>query len=290
MQSLVNAPVLALDLVRHPAGDRVCDALDRVLVLDAGDLAALARTAAGLPSRTAARRRLLAVADRAPRLSDALADTGGAFAGPLAPAPLQQTARRLAACLLGRLTDVHAMLLSSDPLCDDDAPLEAVGAALDAVTAVWSSLDPEADPADVATLLAPWQAGLALFPTATPLAVPTGATGSLLELLDAVARSTPEQWTELGAAHDALFDGLAWSTAVHEGCRAAAESSRTADVARWHLAAARTAHGTGHAGQGAGAMMAVVSAVQATCVRDLLRAETAASLTGACRAVFGWSG
>jgi len=287
----VNAPVLALDLVRHPAGDRVCDALDRVLVLDADDLAALARTAVDLPSRTQARGRLLAVADRAPRLADALTDTGSAFSGPLAPAPLQQAARRLASCLLGRLPDVHAMLLSCDPLGDDDAPLEAVGAALDAVTAVWCSADRQADPADVATLLAPWQAALAAFPTPTPLAVPVGATGSLLDLLDAVARSTPAQWTELDAAHEALFDGLDWSTAVHQGCRAAAESRRTADVARWHLAAARTAHGTGHAGQGVapGAMMAVVSAVQATCVRDLLPPETTASLTGACRAVLGWS-
>lgn len=58
------------------------------------------------------------------------------------------------------------------------------------------------------------------------------------------------------------------------------------------LRSARTAHGTGHADDGVapGAMMAVVSAVQATCVQDLLPPDTTASLTGACRAVLGWRG
>ena len=290
MHSLVNAPVLALDLVRHPSGARVCDVLDRVLVLDAHDQAALAVAGAAGPVRTPARRRLLDVAARAPRMADVLAEAARTFVDGLAGGPAEKASTELSGALVGRLPDVHAMLLGDGPLAGSDVLVEAVGAALDAVTAAWTALDPAALPADVDLLTAPWLDALPVFPTRTPLAVPDGATGSLLDLLDALARATPAQWTALDVAHDVLFDGLDWSTAMHQGCRAAAESGRTRDVARWHLAAARTAHGTGltMAVGAPGAMMSVVAAVQATCVGDLLESATLDVLTGPCRAMLGW--
>lgn len=290
MYTTVSAGVLALDLARHPAGGALADLVDRALVLTPEDLSALSDAAAH-DDRGPARRRLLKTAERSPRLADALSEVTQRLAASLNGATtVSLPATDLAARLVGRLHDLHALLIGESPLAEADAA--AVGAVLDAVTAAWLQHDPEVAIVDAQQLRGPWEQAVPPFPGSTPAVGVDGATESLLSLLDAVARAGTEQWLELDRAHEAMYDGLDWSTAMHEGCREAAGSDRTLAVARWHLAAARTAHGTGLTRQliAPGAMMSVVAAVQGTCVRDLLPAATTASLTGPCRAVLGWSG
>ena len=295
MYTTVSAGVLALDLARHPAGAAVADLVDRALVLTPDDLLALGAGAV-TSDRGAARRRVLEIAERAPRLADALAEVGPRLTaaltdtGAIARQATERAAKDLAAQLVGSLPDLHALLLGESPLADADAG--AVGVVLDAVTAAWLQHDPAVAGVDVQLLRHPWEQAVPAFPASTPEVGLVGVTGSLLSLLDAVARASTEQWLELDRAHEAMYDGLDWSIAMHEGCREAAESGRTQPIARWHLAAARTAHGTGLSRQltAPGAMMSVVAAVQGACVRDLLPELTTASLTGPCRAVLGWSG
>lgn len=285
--SLVSASVLALDLTRHPSGARLADLVDSALLLDEPTLAALREAAAALPDRQPARRRLLTVAQHQPSMADGLA---GVSAGLRAEQPSLVASAALAGRLLGRLPHLHAMLLQEGPLAEAE-PL-AVGTVLDAVTATWCAADPSAQLDDLEALHAPWHAAVPPFPAPLPVAVPAGASASLLQLLDRVASSTPAQWRELAHANDASYGGLGWSETLHLACLATAETDRVLDVARWLLAASRTASTTDHATDGVapGAMMAVVSAVQATCVRDVLPAETVATMTGPCRAVLGWSG
>lgn len=300
MYSTVSAGVLALDLARHPAGGALADLIDRTLVLTPADLVSLGRAAAGV-DRGPARRRLLGVASQAPRLADGLTDVAARLAAALGSTEASDrhasertatelTATELAGRLVGSLPDLHALLLDESPLAHADT--DAIGVVLDAVTAVWLQHDPSAAVSDVRLLGDPWARAISPFPSQTPDVGVAGVTSSLLSLLDAIASTGVEQWLELDQAHEAMYDGLDWSVAMHAGCRAAVESGRTLPVARWLLAAARTAHGTGLSQQGVapGAMMSIVAAVQATCVRDLLPEATAATLTGACRAVLGWSG
>jgi hypothetical protein len=286
----VSSGVLALDLARHPAGARVADLVERVLLLDAGELARLAEAGGRSADRGAARRRLLEVTAQAPTMADALSAVTHALRDAPDSAQVAQASAALASRLTGRLPDLQALLLGADPLADPATPVEAIAAVLDAVTATWLAASVRVRAEDVQTLRAPWHVAVDPFPVAVAPAVPERAAADLLDLLDRVARSTPEQWAGLDTAHEASYDALGWSSTMHEACRAAADADRTVDIARWQLAAARTAANTGHprAVCAPGAMMSVVAAVQATCVRDLLPQEPLATMTGPCRAVLGW--
>jgi hypothetical protein len=286
----VSSGVLALDLARHPAGARVADLVERVLLLDADELARLAQAGGRSVDRGAARRRLLEVTAQAPTMADALSAVTHALHDGPDSARVGQASAVLASRLMGRLPDLQALLLGTDPLADPATPLEAIAAVLDAVTATWLAPDEQVPAEDVQALRAPWESAVDAFPVAGPQAAPERATADLLDLLDRVARCTAQQWAELDAAHDASYDALGWSVSMHEACRAVADADRTVGVARWQLAAARTAATTGHPGASCapGAMMSVVAAVQATCVRDLLPQEPLATMTGPCRAVLGW--
>lgn len=282
MYTLISAGVLALDLSRHPNGARVADVVDRVLLLEPADVHALTAAAELDPDRGAARQRLFAASAAEPGVADALAAVAPALGGGVEPAPVREVAGTLSTRLMGRLHDLHAMLLREPPLAG--AEVAVVGAVLDAVTAVWVEALPQADPADVALLLEPWDAAVPPFPSPLP------ACPALSDLLERVARCSRDQWAQLDAAHDAAYGPLAWSQAVHEACRLAAEQEREVEVARWLLAAARTASTTGHTlvGTTPGAMMSVVAAVQAVLVAEQLQLELLAPMTGPCRTVLGW--
>lgn len=291
MYSLISAGVLALDLARHPAGARVTDVVERVMLLQPDDLTALGEAAALVPDRSVARKRLLAVAAASPTVSDTLASLTDTLASAgLEAAPVREASSLLATRLVGRLPDLHALLLSSEPLNGTDVPVGAIGAALDAVTAVWTSPQHSSRPGDLALMLTAWDAAVPIFPSPLPECDVPGAREALYDLLDRLAHCTPEQWADLDSAHVASYDLLGWSEHVHEACKAAAEAGRTIDVARWLLAAARTGNNTGHpqSGFAPGAMMSVVAAVQAICVLDVLPAESLAIMTGPCRASLNW--
>lgn len=75
MYSLVNAPVLCLDLACHPHGFDVAVALDRVLRLRPGELPALEAVFRDDASRTAAWAEVAEACGRTQRLSAAISGT-----------------------------------------------------------------------------------------------------------------------------------------------------------------------------------------------------------------------
>ena len=284
MYTLVSASVLALDLVRHPAGAAVADVLDAALVLDDLDGQAAPPSAVDL-GRPAARQRLLAAADRAPRLGAALRSvslslssaTAGATTGAL---ELLQTT------LLGRLDDLVVLL--EDELCGRRAlPRPVVDAAVDAAVAAWCAPLDGVDPADVTTLCAPWSALVGELPAPPPV---SGAPLPLLELLEAVARADEPAWRLLQTAHDVQHAPLRWSELLHLASRAAVQHERTVDVARWQLSAVRAASASGPpATASCRAVMSLVAAVQALALRDVLPAAVVEGLVAPCRLALGLS-
>ena len=245
--TLVSAAVLACDLARHPSGAAVADVVDRVLVLGDADL--------GTPAGAAVRERVLSSLAGAPRMSRLMDGVTATLAEGL---PDRATSGVLLAALtetpIGGLQDLHRML-----------QLEGAGqVALDAVTVAWAGR--LADLHDLHELQRPWREAVDPVPPAPP-----SFTG-LVELLEDVARRTPEQWARTVAAHAAHRGSLTWSRQVHEACRAAFHAGRLVQVARAQLAAARALRLSGvSTGPDAHATaMAVTAAVQGLCTQDLL--------------------
>lgn len=275
MYTLVSSSVLALDLARHPHGAAVADVVDRALSLDRLD------PPTAHDGLRQARDRLALFADAAPRVSEALWGVSSAALGGLEPARVAEASQRLQSALMGRLEDLLALL--RDQLAREGLPQGAVDVVLDRVVSAWTSTDGDAD--DVWALRAAWDHAVAdLPPPPTPPAV---RTAGLLDLLEAVARSTRVQWLALDVAHEQQHRGASWSLLLHEASRAAVELDRTVEVTRWQLSAVRAAHASGHALTtcAPGAMMSVVAAVQALCVQDVVAPAVADGLLGPCRAV-----
>ena len=273
MYTLVSASVLALDLARHPSGAAVADVVDRALVLSGA-----AGTAAAVDlDRAAARARLLAAADRAPRIEQALRAASrslGTPAGAVAARTLQTT-------LVGRLDDLVRLLVRE--LGDvRGLPAPLVDVVVDRAVAAWVQDDDTALLPDVATLSAPWTGLVGELP---PLPPAVGAVPRLHALLEAVGRADRAQWSALDAAHAAAHSGLSWSDAVHAASRTAAEHERTLPVARWQLSAVRALHAAGHVagGRAPGAAMSVVGAVQALAVLDVVSPGLSEPLLAPCR-------
>ena len=281
MYTLMSASVLALDLTRHPSGAAVADVVDTAL---SPDLARLATGPDGSAAggtvdleRAAARARLLATADRAPRLEQALRTVSQSLA---AGAPTSEL-RVLRAALVGRLDDLVALLVRE---LGDHLPAPVVDVVVDRAVAAWTETAEGVDPADLARLRAPWRELVGELP---PLPPTTGDVRALLGLLEAVARSGSGAWSLLDRAHEAQHRALGWSELMHEASRAAVEAGHTADVARWQLSAVRAAGATGHVVRtcAPGAVMSVVGAVQALAVLDVLPPDVADGLLGPVRAV-----
>jgi len=281
--TLVSACVLACDLVQHPAGLRIADTVDRVLVLGPYDLDRLAVAGAPAPGRADDRAVVLAAAEAAPRLDRLVTGVRGALAE-AAPSPVEARTMvdALAEVLVGRLEQVLALLLQEGPLAHPRLPSDGVQAALDAVAAAW--LPAGSSPAVLAAadrLSGPWRVAA---PTG-PVPLDTSAYGpggavALDDLLDRVSRLDHLGWRRVVAARAAGRRGLRWSTALHVACRAAAESGRVLPVARAQLAAARTMRlaGVSASADARAAAMIVTAAVQATCLRGLLPDDVATTL------------
>ncbi len=281
MYTLMSASVLALDLTRHPSGAAVADVVDTALSLTAQSLVP-AHGATGSAGggtvdleRAAARARLLATADRAPRVEQALRSVSQSLAAGVATSELQV----LRAALVGRLDDLVALLVGELGAL----PAPVVDVAVDRAVAAWTQTAEGVDPADLARLCAPWHELVGELP---PLPPASGDVRALLALLEAVARTGTGAWSLLDRAHEAQHRGLRWSELMHEASCAALDADRTADVARWQLSAVRAVTGTGHAARtcSPGAVMSVVGAVQALAVRDVLPPGVADGLLGPVRA------
>jgi hypothetical protein len=273
--TLVSASVLALDLTRHPGGAQVADVLDRALAL---------RTAAPPQvldlERSAARTRLLAVADTTPRLAQALEAVTRTLGTPDGGA----AAQLLSLALVGRLTDLVA-LLERELGAERGLPQGVVDAAVDAVVAAWASADDTAGAVDVEVLSAPFTEVAGALPAAPP---EQGAVRELLVLLEAVARADARQWAALDTAHGLAHSALQWSELVHVASRAAVGSGRTVDVARWQLSAVRAAHSAVRLpGTSTGAAMSLVGAVQALAVVDVLPTAVVEPLLAPARLALG---
>ncbi len=261
MYTLVSASVLALDLTRHPGGAVVADVLDRALALEPEALRPEPPVLVDL-ERPAARGRLLAVAAAAPHLGEALKAVSRSLGTPDGSA----AARVLSAALVGRLTDLVALV--EHELGQRALPGPVVDAVVDRVVAAWTSADAAAGTGDVERLSAPFTEVAGELPALPPQ---QGDADRLLALLEAVARSGAAQWAALDAAHEAGRSGLQWSELVHVASRAAAESGRVLDVARWQLSGVRAAHSAVRLpGTSCGAALSLVGAVQALAVADLL--------------------
>ena len=281
MYTLVSASVLALDLVRHPTGAAVADVLDRALALDAAPPPRVVDL-----ERAAARRRLLAVASSAPRLDEALRAVSRSLGTPDGRA----AAEVLSAALVGRLTDLVALLERELgerglPRVVVDVVVDRAVAAWAQADAAWAQADAAAGAADVDVLTAPFAEVVGELPPSPPV---HGAVPQLLVLLEAVARSGPAQWSALDEAHALAHTGLQWSELVHTASRAAVESGRTVDVARWQLSAVRAAHSAARLpGTAPGAAMSLVGAVQALAVADVLPTAVAEPLLAPARLALG---
>ena len=287
MYTLVSASVLALDLVRHPSGAVVADTVDRVLALSADDVRHLATCmpaeAADDPQRTAARARLLEACAEEPRMARLMLGVRRVVADGLpGPDEARTIADVLSETLLGGVADLLAMLRRELPLAAATLPPDGVQVALDAVIAAWAGRGREgAHVPDAFLLSSPWNAGAPLPP---PLvgADYGGAGRDLRDLLDAVARMTPERWSRVEKAHATFSLETSWSTSMHKASRVATECGRLNAVARAQLSAARALRlsGVSTSQAGKGSAMAVVAAVQALCVRDQLDAGTVRALVG----------
>ena len=247
MYSLVSASLLACDLARHPSGAAVADVVDRVLALGDADL--------GTEASEDVRARVLSSLAGAPRMSRLMDGVTATLAEGL---PDSATSAVLLAALtetpLGGLEDLHDLLRR-----------EGAGqVALDAVTVAWAGRD--ANLHDLSELRRPWREAIDPVPPAPP-----GFAG-LPDLLDDVARRTPDRWRRTAGAHAASRGSRTWSRQMHEACRAAFEADRLVEVARAQLAAARALRlSAASTGPDAHAVaMAVTAAVQGLCTRDLL--------------------
>jgi hypothetical protein len=286
--TLLSASVLALDLVRHPTGAAVADTVDRALALTPGDVRALAACAADDDEvRGRLRERLLAESAIEPRMSRLMMGVRRAVEDGLPGAAEARTiADVLSETLLGGLGDLLALLGREGPLADPGAPAAGVQVALDAVIAAWCGRGPQgADVAEAFVLAAPWHAGAPLPPPLDDDAY-GGAGRELRDLLDEVARLSPERWGRVEQAHTQGSRARSWSGAMHTASKAAADSGRLLPVARAQLAAARALRlsGVSASATARGGAMAVVAAVQSLCVRDRLDTATAQALTAAWKA------
>ncbi len=262
MYSLVSAGVLAIDLARHPSGTSVADVVDRVLSLTAEDLDALSLSS---PAPGEVRDRVLVHSGTTP-MTTALRQVRHGLATGL-PDAVRGAALRttLTEALLGSLADLHEMLRREQPLVD--APPTAVQVSLDAVTTAWAGR--QADLADLSRLRAPWRDALGAVPASLPQRPWSPA---LAAVLDEVPRRSRAAWARSVTAHREQRAASRWSERMHDACWAVHHADRVVDVARAHLAAARSlrlceastspeAHAHG---------MVLAGAVQAVSAADLL--------------------
>jgi hypothetical protein len=248
--TLVSAPVLAADAVRHPHAVGLADTLDRVLALSSQEAAGLRA-----PASAEVRARVLGACGTTPRVATELEHLREEGA-------TGRLAVRLESALLGSLADVHGLVLRESPLRLLAEDAQQVG--LDAVTAAWAGA--AAAVSDVRALAAPWEAALDPVPPPLP---ERPWTPEVRDLLEEVPRRSAAQWA-VSLQHHRAGRSLRWSDTLHVACRAAWEADRLLEVARAQLAAAR-ALALAHTGVAPyGAALVLTGAVQAACTADLV--------------------
>lgn len=279
MYSLVNVPALCRDLARHPAGAAVTDDLLLAFALDVRLLADLDRSAE--PVRASVRDEVEVHDAGRSRALDVLAATReAAEAGGLAAWPVSIDV--LECAVLGGAEELRRLVVDevlevawqrADGLAVALFP-RALAVAGDGIAATWAT--PSGGPAARA-LGAPWRAWLAAHDL-RPAALDDPALASIVEAIRAA------DGRALAAAAEALRDaragGWSWARAMHDACWAAHLTGRlrSAAVAQLHALRALLDAAAPLAPRPAAAA-AVVAAVHATTVADVLDTPTVAAMT-----------
>lgn len=280
MYSLINAAVLAMDLVRHENGIGVADVLDRALLLRAEDMAALEVAYVDGAARKAAWREVDEVSGSAPRMVDAMAAVAEALGSSGMTVIEPGTADRLSRTPMFGLGDLLAMMRtdvldwtwdrSGDVAVQRHPGASAVVA--DAVAAAYCRgvLSVQS----YAQLGGPFAHALGRHPSALPSDSSFGPqSADLRSLVEAIARLTPADVTALETStQEARADGFHWSQRMHAATWAAYLSGRIRTGARAQLAASRAVlvAGVPPLSSASGVMRAVTAAVQALLVADML--------------------
>jgi hypothetical protein len=286
--SLINAAVLAMDLVRHENGIGVADVLDRALLLHADDMPTLEAAFVDGAARKTAWREVDEASGSAPRMVDAMAAVAEALGNSAMALIEPGTADRLSRTPMFGLGDLLAMTRTDvlDWTWDrsgDVAVQRHPGASAvvgDAVAAAYcrSMLSVQS----YAQLGGPFAAAMGRQPSALPNDDSFGPQSvQLRQLVETIARLSPADVSALEvSARDARDEGFHWSQRMHAATWAAYLSGRIRTSARAQLAASRAVlvAGVSPLASASGVMRAVTAAVQALLVADMLDEDNYMSL------------
>lgn len=247
MTSLVDAPVLACDLARTPAGGQVADVLLQALSAVPRPDVRSGMLDLRLERLRGVVRKLDRVAVDDPAPSEGLTGPG-------------VETRALAGVRLLGLQDITAMLVL-DVLPDD--PLAALAAA-DAVAG--HIMRPMLDRTEVALLLVGWSQLAGPMPAVPELdGLPDPA--ALRDLLEQLQTVDADTFRRVHRAYrtQRRADGACWAPMMHVACRAVAAAGLARPVAAAQLAAVRAllANTALHPGDRSGVMPAITAHVQA---------------------------
>jgi hypothetical protein len=278
--SLINAAVLAMDLVRHENGIGVADVVDRALLLDASDMPMLEAAYADTAARKAAWHEVDEVSGSAPRMVDAMAAVAEALGNSGLTVVEPGTAERLSKTPMFGLGDLLAMVRTDvlDWTWDRSGDIAvqrhpgASAVVADAVAAAHCRglLSVQS----YAQLGGPFATAMGRHPSALPVDDSFGPQSvQLRQLVETIARLSPADVAALEeATREARAEGFHWSQRMHAATWAAHLSGRIRTGARAQLAAARAVlvAGVPPLAAASGVMRAVTAVVQALLVADML--------------------
>lgn len=293
--SLVSAPVLGFDLVRHPAGSEVAQTLLTALSLGPQDLTVFARVAARLPERQPAQLEQARSAQRRGSLS------GSALvAVPEAPdaGPLAGMISSLRRSMINDLDDLEHLVRTDvlawagdEPAATADQPVESAALAatlrltVDALAADWvDSLDAGLR-AELAAGFA--QVGRLLGPRSFDVGPCQGEVRTVLRDLGALSVDGRNRLRQVNTLLGP--GGSEWAQAVHEASWAAFTTGRIRAAASAQLLAVQAFRAGGlDAADGAEGIWNLISGhVQACVVADVLPSELQQRLGRGWRSALG---
>jgi len=287
MYTLVNVPVLARDLVRHPRGAAVATDLLRVLALDDEALVSLdqVRVATDAPTRRTSVMVRMAAEPRALQVLAAARDV----ATTVGLTAWTAAADVLDAAPLGGLDElvgfVREELLDAAWWRGDDLSVARWPTALDVVAdGVTATYAVDACGSLAAPLGRPWRRWLSS--TGHVLA---GVEGPAAAVLEQLSQSAPRLRLTAESLRRQRADGWRWAEAMHEACWAVHLTGRERLAAAAQLHAVRILHGTTTNGTrpGPDVVAAAVAAVHAAVVADVLNGDVAAALSAPFAAAVG---
>jgi hypothetical protein len=245
--SLINAAVLAMDLVRHQNGIGVADVLDRALLLSVDDMPRLEAAFVDGPARKAAWAEVDEACGSAPRMADAMAAVAQALQDKGLAVLEAGSADRLARTPMFGLGDLLAMVRTDilDWTWDrsgDIAVQRHPGASALMADAVAASYCRELlSVQSYAQLGGPFATIMGRHPSALPVDDSFGPQSvELRQLVESIARLNGADIAALEqATQDAREEGFHWSQRMHAATWAAYLSGRIRTGARAQLAASR---------------------------------------------------